>query len=54
MGFPSFAPKYYNEQVTSGQLAVLLTCDEEQEAEVTSILAAHGGQSIHRAERMAL
>lgn len=54
MGFPSFAHKYYDEKVTSGELAVLLTCREEQEAEVTGILSAHGGQSIARPERMAL
>jgi len=52
MGFPSFAPKYYSERVTSGQLAVLLTCQAEQEADVTAILEAHGGRNIHRPKRM--
>jgi len=54
MGFPSFAPKYYDDKVTSGQLAVLLTCQEEQEAEIKSILESHGGQNIHRPKRMTL
>lgn len=54
MGFPSFARKYYHEKVTSGNLAVLLTCSEEQEAEITGILSAHGGHSIGRPARMAL
>ncbi len=54
MGFPSFAPKFYNEQVTSGQLAVLVTCLEEQEEEVINIMQTHGGGNIHRPERMAL
>lgn len=54
MGFPSFAPKFYNEGVTSGKLAVLLTCEEEQEEEIKGILQAHGGHHIHRPQRMAL
>jgi len=54
MGFPSFERKYYSERVTSGQLAVVLTCQLEQEAEITDILEAHGGQHIHRPERMPL
>jgi hypothetical protein len=54
MGFPSFEPKYYNERVTSGSLAVLITCQEEQEVQITGILEAHGGSHIHRPQRMAL
>lgn len=54
MGFPSFAPKYYHERVTGGQLAVLITCKEEQEAEIMSILEAHGGLPIQKPQRMAL
>jgi hypothetical protein len=54
MGFPSFAPKYYHERVTSGQLAVLLTCKEDQEAEIVGILEAHGGLHIHRPQKVAL
>jgi hypothetical protein len=54
MGFPSFAPKFYSERVTSGQLAVLVTCKEEQEAKVIDIMKAHGGDHIHRPQRMAL
>lgn len=54
MGFPSFEPKFYDERVTSGDLAVLLTCMEEQESEITGILEAHGGHHIRRPERMAL
>lgn len=54
MGFPSFARKYYDEKVTSGDLAVLIECPEEQVGEITGILSAHGGHSVHRPERMAL
>jgi hypothetical protein len=52
MGFPSFAPKYYHDRVTSGRLAVLLTCEEGQEAEITSIMETHGGAQIHRPQRL--
>ena len=45
MGFPSFAPKYYDEGVTSGHLAVLITCEEEQEVEISGALEAHGGRN---------
>jgi hypothetical protein len=54
MGFPSFEPKYYNDGVTSGNLAVLLTCKEEQEVELTGVLEAHGGHHIHRPQRIPL
>jgi len=54
MGFPSFAHKHYNEKVTGGSLAILVTCPEEQEEAITGILSAHGGNSIGRPERMAL
>ena len=54
MGFPSFARKYYDEKVTSGDLAVLITCSDEQEPEISGVLATHGGHSIHRPERMTL
>ncbi|MDX1613872.1 MAG: quinol:electron acceptor oxidoreductase subunit ActD [Candidatus Promineifilaceae bacterium] len=54
MGFPSFEPKYYSDRVTSGNLAVLVTCQEEQAAEIKEALVAHGGQQIHRPERMPL
>jgi len=54
MGFPSFAPIYYDEGVTSGHLAVLITCEEEQEVEISGALEAHGGLQIRRAQRMAL
>lgn len=54
MGFPSFARKFYDKEVTSGNLAVLLTCPKELEARITSIMSAHGGHSIGRPKRMAL
>lgn len=54
MGFPSFAPKYYDERVTGGHLAVLLTCPEAREEEMKAILAEHGAEHAHRAERVAL
>jgi hypothetical protein len=54
MGFPSFEEKYYNKLVTSGHIAVVIDCPVSQEAKVTSIMEAHGGHHIHRAQRMAL
>ena len=54
MGFPSFEKKYYHKLVTSGHLAVVLDCPDSQETKVISIMEAHGGHHIHRAERMAL
>jgi hypothetical protein len=54
MGFPSFEPKYYDQRVTSGQLAVLLQCQEEQESALVGIVEAHGGRSIRRPQRMAI
>jgi hypothetical protein len=54
MGFPSFAPKYYDKGVTSGYLAVLLQCQEEQVPTLTGIMEEHGGRHIHRPQRMAL
>jgi len=54
MGFPSFARKYYHEKVTSGNVAILVTCPEVQEEEISGILSAHGGSDIGRPERMAL
>ena len=54
MGFPSFAPKYYDERATGGHLAVLLTCKEEQEAEMRDVFEAHGADHIHRPQKMPL
>jgi len=54
MGFPTFASKYYDARVTSGDQAVLIECQEEQEAEIINILSAHGGHGFRRPERMAL
>jgi len=54
MGFPSFESKHYNKLVTSGHIAVLLECPESQEAEITTILKAHGGLHVQRSERMAI
>lgn len=54
MGFPSFAPKYYDNLVTSGFLAVLLECAETQVDEVTAIMETHGGYNVHRPEKIAL
>lgn len=52
MGFPSFEPKHYHKLVTSGHIAIVLTCTESQEKEIVEILEAHGGLQIHHAERM--
>lgn len=54
MGFPSFENKYYDRSVTSGNLAVVLHCADSQKSRVISIMEAHGGHHIRRAERMAL
>lgn len=54
MGFPSFEPKYYDERATSGYLAVLLTCEREQEIEMKRVFEVHGGQYVHRPQRMPL
>lgn len=51
MGFPSFEPKYYHQLVTSGSLAVVLTCPETHETEIIQIMEGHGGHHIHRPER---
>lgn len=54
MGFPSFEPKHYDQGVTSGHLAVLLQCREEQEADLVGIVEAHGGRPVRRPHRMAI
>lgn len=54
MGFPSFDQKYYNRLVTSGHLAVVIDCPDSQEAKVISIMEAHGGHNIQRAQRIPL
>jgi len=54
MGFPSFAPKHYDRGVTSGNLAVLIECPEEQEATFAGIMEAHGGRPVRRPQRMPL
>jgi hypothetical protein len=54
MGFPSFAPKHYDQGVTSGHLAVMLQCQEEQETALVDIVEAHGGRPIRRPQRMAI
>ena len=54
MGFPSFEKKYYDRSVTSGHLAVVLHCPDSQQSRLISIMEAHGGHHIRRAERMAL
>ena len=52
MGFPSFEPKYYDDLVTSGYLAVFLECEERQVGEVTAIMETHGVQNLHHPEKM--
>lgn len=54
MGFPTFARKFYHRLVTAGYLAVLLECRATEEAEVMSIMEAHGGRYVHRPEKMTL
>lgn len=52
MGFPSFERKYYHPLTTSGHLSVLLECSPELEAEIISVIEAHGGHHVHHPERM--
>ncbi len=54
MGFPTFARKFYHRLVTAGYLAVVLECQENEEAEVTKIIEAHGGRDVHRPDKMTL
>lgn len=54
MGFPSFAPKYYDQRVTSGYLAILFECSEDQEQMITNIMKSHNGEMIRRPQKMAL
>jgi hypothetical protein len=54
MNFPEFGPKYYDEKVTDGYLAVLVEYAPEIEEKVRGILAEQGAQQIQRAERQAL
>jgi hypothetical protein len=54
MNFPEFGPKYYNEMVTDGYLAVLVEYAPEIEEKVRGILVEQGAQQIQRAERQAL
>jgi len=54
MGFPSFEPKHYDQLVTSGYIAIVLECLEEQEKNINAIMEAHDGIHIRRSERMAI
>lgn len=54
MGFPSFEPKHYHREVTSGSLAVLLECPEDRQSQVTQIMESHGAHHIHHPERISL
>jgi len=48
MGFPSFEKKYYDVNVTSGKMAVLIDCSESIENEVRDILKNRGASDIDR------
>jgi hypothetical protein len=51
MEFPEFGPKYYNDLVTAGHLAMLVSFSSKQEDMVHKLLNQHGGQQIHRPKR---
>jgi len=50
MNFPEFSPKYYDNRVTDGYLAVLVEYDPSEESLVRKIFEAHGCDSIQRPE----
>ena len=52
---PGFEKKFYDRRVTSGQLAVVLEdIPPDKEAAVMAAMEAHGGQDIHRPEKITL
>jgi len=54
MNFPEFSPKYYDNRVTDGYLAVLVEHDPSEESLVRKIFEAHGCDFIQRPERRPL
>lgn len=48
MNFPEFGPKHYHQDVTAGQLAVLVEYPANLEAAVRERLEQHGGHDIQR------
>ena len=54
MDFPGFSPKYYDNRVTDGYLAVLVEHDPSDESRVRKIFEQHGCDSIQIPERQPL
>ena len=54
MNFPEFGPKYYDEQVTDGYLALLVDHDPELDESVRKAIELEGGQNIQRPEKKPL
>lgn len=54
MNFPEFGPKYYDDQVTDGYLALLVEHDPDLDESVRKALELEGGQNIRRPEKKPL
>lgn len=52
MGFPSFERKHYHKLTTSGNIAIAIECLEEQEEKFADIMKSHGGDHVHRSEKV--
>jgi hypothetical protein len=49
-GFPSYTPKDYVPEISSGKIAVLFKCDSEDEKKIADSLTKIGAESVKRAE----
>lgn len=49
-GFPSYTPKDYVPEISSGKIAVLFKCDSKDEKKIADSLTKIGAQSVKRAE----
>ncbi len=54
MNFPEFGPKYYDERVTDGYLALLVEHNPDLDESVRKAIELEGGQNIHRPEKKLL
>ena len=54
MNFPEFGPKYYDEQVTDGYLAMLVEHNSDLDESIRKALELEGGQNIQRPEKKPL
>jgi hypothetical protein len=49
-GFPSYTPKDYVPEISSGKIAVLFRCDDKDEQKIVDSLTKIGAESVKRAE----